>query len=256
MSSQMKLSGLRRRGFLLTAAAGSVVLTSMADAAKKIHAVAFDGLVILDPRPIAALVEELYPGRGEEFTALWRSRQFEYTWLRSMMSRYADFRQVTEDALVYTAAALHLELPRETRSRLVESYQHLRPWPDVADALRRIKSAGFGLSIVSNMTASMLLAGLRNGEIDGLFDHVLSTDRVQVYKPHADAYQMSVKAFGIAREQIVFAAFAGWDTAGAKAFGHPTFWVNRQNQAPEVLGVEADGTGPTLNDLVNYLGAV
>jgi 2-haloacid dehalogenase len=103
------------------------------------------------------------------------------------------------------------------------------------------------------MTPAMLQAGIRNSQLDGVFDHVLSTDAVKAYKPDPRAYQMGLDALGLRREQILFAAFAGWDAAGAKSFGYPTFWVNRQNQPVEELGVIADGIGATLTDLATFL---
>jgi 2-haloacid dehalogenase len=74
-------------------------------------------------------------------------------------------------------------------------------------------------------------------------------------KPDPRAYQMGVDAFGMAKEEIAFAAFAGWDAAGAKRFGYPTFWVNRANAPLEELGVAPDGTGTGLADLAAFVGA-
>jgi 2-haloacid dehalogenase len=218
-----------------------------------IKAVAFDGFPILDPRPIFALVDELYPDRGVELSNIWRTRQFEYTWLRTISRRYTDFWQVTDDALVFAAKALKVELTPERHGRLMEAYLKLRCWPDVPAALSSLKNAGIRLAFLSNLTARMLEAGIRNSQLDGVFDHVLSTDRVKVYKPDPRAYQMGVDAFNLKPEQILFAAFAGWDAAGAKSFGYPTFWVNRQNQPAEELGVAPDANGGNLSDLVAFL---
>jgi 2-haloacid dehalogenase len=103
------------------------------------------------------------------------------------------------------------------------------------------------------MSEVMLDAGIRNSGLEQVFDHVLSTDRVAAFKPDPRTYQMAIDAFVLRREEIMFAAFAGWDAAGAKAFGYPTFWVNRQNQPAEELGVTADYSGATLDDLVRCL---
>jgi len=178
-----------------------------------------------------------------------RTRQFEYAWLRTLSGRYTDFWRVTEDGLVFAAKALQVELTPEKRSRLMDSYLKLGCWPDVPAALSSLKKAGMGLAFLSNLTAAMLEAGIRNSHLDGVFDHVLSTDRVKVYKPDPRAYQMAVDAFGFPRDQILFAAFAGWDAAGAKAFGYPTFWVNRQNQPAEELGLVPDRTGGKTKSL-------
>ena len=218
-----------------------------------IQAIAFDGFAILDPRPVFALVDELYPEKGVELSNLWRTRQFEYTWLRTLSHRYSDFRQVTDDALVFAGKALKLELSPQKHARLMETYFRLRCWADVPAALSSLKKAGIRTALLSNLTSGMLEAGIRNSQLDGMFDHVLSTDRVRVYKPDPHAYQMGVEAFGLNPEQILFGAFAGWDAAGAKSFGYPTFWVNRQNQPAEQLGVAADASGSTLQDLVAFV---
>jgi len=220
---------------------------------RSIKAVAFDGFPILDPRPVFALVDQLYPERGVELTNVWRTKQFEYTWLRTMSRRYADFRQITDDALVFAAKSIKVDLTPEKHSRLMDAYLRLRCWPDVPEALRSLKNAGIRLAFLSNLTAGMLETGIRNSQLEGLFDHVLSTDRVKAYKPDPRAYQMGVDVLGLKPNQILFAAFAGWDAAGAKSFGYPTFWVNRQNQPAEELGVTPDAIGGNLIDLAGFL---
>jgi 2-haloacid dehalogenase len=226
-----------RREFLSRAAVSGLALQSLVNEAAgsrtNIRAIAFDGFPILDPRSVFALVNELYPERGVELGNLWRTRQFEYTWLRTLSRHYTDFWQVTDDALVFAAKALKVELTADKHARLMEAYLKLRCWPDVPTALSSLKKTGIRLAILSNLTAKMLEAGIRNSQLDGVFDHVLSTDRVKVYKPDPRAYQMGLDAFGLKANQILFAAFAGWDAAGAKSFGYPTFWVNRQNQPAE-----------------------
>ena len=253
----MQDSGIVRREFLRRMAASGLALKTFANEAagfrRAIRAVAFDAFPILDPRPVFTLVDELYPERGVDLSIVWRTRQFEYTWLRTMSRRYSDFWQVTDDALVFAAKALKVELTPEKRARLMEAYLKLRCWPEVPAALRSLRNAGIPLAFLSNMTAQMLEAGIRNSQLEGVFDHVLSTDRVKAYKPDPRAYQMGLDAFGLKPAQILFAAFAGWDAAGAKSFGYPTFWVNRQNQPAEELGVTPDAIGGNLNDLVAYV---
>jgi 2-haloacid dehalogenase len=170
-----------------------------------------------------------------------------------MSRRYADFRQITDDALVFAAKSLKIDLTPEKHSHLMDAYLRLRCWPDVPEALSSLKDAGIRLAFLSNLTAKMLETGIHNSQLEGLFDHVLSTDRVKVYKPDPRAYQMGVDVLGLKPDQILFAAFAGWDAAGAKSFGYPTFWVNRQNQPAEELGVTPDATGGNLIDLAGFL---
>ena len=237
--------------------AGSLLLAGgygVAMPKARIKAIAFDAFPIFDPRPIFQLAETLVPDRGAEFVKVWRARQFEYTWLRALSGRYADFWSVTEDAMNYAATLLKLELSEGTRTQLMSAYLQLKPWPDVPEALARLKAAGLDLAFLSNFTPQMLRAGIASAGLEDVFAHALSTDIVKSYKPDPRAYQLGVDAFGLPREEILFVAFAGWDAAGAKAFGYPTFWVNRLNLPPEELGDKADGTGVDLADLVKFLG--
>ncbi len=252
---------VRRREFLgLVAggvATGLLASTSLTRAAArpKVKAIAFDAFPIFDPRPVFALAEQLFPGRGTDLGNAWRTRQFEYQWLRALAGRYADFWQATEDALVFSAKLLKLDLTAEKRQQLMQAYLALRAWPDVPAALQSLKSGGMRLAFLSNATPRILDAGIKNSGLEGVFEHVLSTDRLGMYKPDPRAYQMAVDAFGLQREEIAFVAFAGWDVAGAKWFGYTTFWANRLNLPIEELGVAPDAMGKDLTDLVRFTSA-
>lgn len=218
-----------------------------------LRAVVFDAFPIFDPRPVYALAEKLFPGQGAALSDAWRTRQFEYQWLRSLTGRYADFWQATEDGLVYAARLLRLNLTSEARAQLMDSYLRLDAWPDVPPALQSLREAGLRLAFLSNMTPRMLQAGIRNAGLTDVFDFALSTDTIRAYKPEPRAYQMALDAFHCRREEILYAAFAGWDAAGARAFGYPTFWVNRLGLPQEELGITADATGRDLTDLVTFV---
>jgi 2-haloacid dehalogenase len=249
---------LNRREYLQRAAAGMttgvMASTALARDVRTIKSVAFDAFPIFDPRPIPALAERLLPGKGAALSDLWRTRQFEYQWLRALSGRYADFWQSTEDALTFAAKALKIDLTREGREELMAAFLKLKAWPDVPSVLKSLKEAGIRLAFLSNATPTILEAGIENSGLQGLFEHVLSTDRIRTYKPDPRAYQMAVDALGLKREEIAFAAFAGWDAAGAKWFGYPTFWVNRLNAPIEELGVAPDATGRSLADLAAFVG--
>jgi 2-haloacid dehalogenase len=236
------------------ALAGAVDLNAFvhAQGRPRFRAVAFDAFSVFDPRPIAATAEAVFPGHGAALSDSWRTRQFEYTWLRSLSRQYADFWQVTEDALVFAAAALRLDLDPSARQRLMNGYLNLRAWPDVQPALTALRAADVRLALLSNFTPKMLIAALRNSGIEPLFDHVLSTDAVGTFKPDPRAYALGLEAFEFARPEILFAPFAGWDAAGASWFGYPTFWVNRLQAAPEQLGAGVDGSGAGLVDLLRF----
>lgn len=252
---------LDRREFLHWAASGAVAgalggrLLAQAAAPPRVKAVAFDALALLDARPVFALCETLFPGQGAGLADAWRARQFEYQWLHVLAGRYADFEKTTEDALVFAARQKRIELAPEPRARLTQAWLALKAWPDVAPALDALRKAGLRLAFLSNMTPRLLEAGIRNSGLDGKFEHVLSTDARQVHKPDPRAYQIGVDALGLKREEIAFVAFAGWDAAGAKWFGYPTYWANRTNAPAEELGVAPDATGPDIGDLAHFVGA-
>ena len=252
---------LNRRQFLNLTAAGVAVSTfgamSPAGADKpKIKALAFDAFPIFDPRPIFALAEQLFPGRGAELSAAWRTRQFEYQWLRALSQQYADFWQVTEEGLVFAAEMLKLELTTDKRRQLMNAYLELKTWPEVPAALQTLKGRGLRLVFLSNATRKILDAGIENAGLEHTFEHVLSTDKIKTYKPDPHAYRMAIDALDLKKKEILFVAFAGWDAAGAKSFGYPTFWVNRMGLPVERLGVTPDGIGKDLNELTSFVQAL
>ncbi|MBG0800631.1 haloacid dehalogenase type II [Methylocystis sp. H4A] len=226
---------------------------SFRTAAARFKALAFDAFPIFDPRPIDALAEALFPGNGTRLVELWRNRQFEYSWLRTASGHYVDFMKVSEEALVFAGNALRLQLSGETRDQLLHAYLTLGVWPDARPTLQGLRSAGVRLALLSNLTPDMLKGSITTSGLEGVFEHVLSTDRAKTYKPSPDAYRLGVDAFGLAENQILFVAFAGWDAAGAKAFGYPTFWVNRLGLPSEELGSKADAEGKSLADLTAYV---
>ena len=248
-----------RREFL-TLGAGSVatgLLGTMplayGETKRTIKAIAFDAFTTFDPRPIVALAEQLFPTKGAALGNAWRTRQFEYTWLRSVGHRYVDFWKVTEDALVFAANMLHLDLSTDKRAQLMAAYLDLKAYADVRPALESLQRAGIRLALLSNMTRTMLEAATKNAGFEGLFEFTLSTDTVRTYKPDPRAYQLGMEAFGLPRQDMLFAAFGGWDAAGAKWFGYPTFWVNRLHLPVEELDVAPDAMGDSLTDVAQFV---
>ena len=251
---------MNRREFMSLVSAGVAANVLAGNAAASTgrnpapRAVVFDAFSIFDPRPVFARVEELFPGKGSELSNAWRTRQFEYQWLRALTGHYADFRRATEDALIFSAKLLKLDLTTEKRERLMQAYMELRTWPDVPAALDALKSQGLSLAFLSNISPKMLSANIKHAKLEGVFDRVLSTDQVRTYKPDPRAYQLAIDALRIKREEIVFVPSSGWDAAGAKWFGYRTFWVNHLGLPPEELGTSVDATGNTLADLAGFVG--
>jgi 2-haloacid dehalogenase len=220
---------------------------------KRFAAVAFDNLVLFNPDSVMPAVERVMPGKGRAFVNLWRTRQFEYTWLRSITNRYVDFSTITEDALIYTAHAMEVELTASQKRELLDAYLQLTPWPDSAGALRRLRESGVRIITLTNFSPTMLRANTEHAGLTGLFDALVSTDANRTYKPDPRAYQLGVDRLQLEKDDIVFAAFGGWDAAGAKAFGYPTVWVNRFNQPFEELGIRPDRIVSTLDGLLDFV---
>lgn len=219
----------------------------------KFKAIAFDAFPVFDPRPIARMAEEIFPGHGSELIHAWRTRQFEYQWLRALSGQYEDFMRATEDALDFAARQTGLDVDDERKRRLLSIHLTLPVWPDAEQSIRTLKGAGLRLVFLSNMTEPMLRNGLERAGLSEHFEAIYSTDVIRTYKPAPAAYQLAMDQLGLAREDILFVAFAGWDAAGAKWFGYPTFWVNRTGAPMEVLGAVPDAEGPDLQALLDYL---
>lgn len=248
-----------RRQFLMrtgtAAIAGALASSSVtaASAEAAYRAILFDAFPIFDPRPIAQLASAIYGDKASELMRVWRSRQFEYQWLRALSNKYVDFWRSTEDSLVFAARQTGLAMTPQQREQLMGGYSNLTIWPDVPDALAQLRKAGFRLGFLSNMTAKLLESGIAKANLHGVLEYVLSTDQARTYKPARAAYQIGVDALGLERRKILFVPFAGWDAAGAKWFGYPTFWVNRAGSFQEELDASPDGTGTDLHSLVSFV---
>ena len=220
---------------------------------RRFAAVAFDYFVLFNPDSVVSTVERVAPGKGRDFVNLWRTRQFEYCWLRSITNRYVDFSAITADALIYAANTMQIPLTGPQKQQLLDAYLRLTPWPDTASALGRLRQSGVRIITLANVSPPMLRSNAEHAGLSSLFDAFVSTDANHSYKPDARAYQLGVDRLGLPKEDIVFAAFGGWDAAGAKSFGYPTVWVNRFHQAPEELGLQPDRIVTDLNGLMDFV---
>jgi 2-haloacid dehalogenase len=221
---------------------------------RKIRAICFDLFTLFDPRSVVQAAKSVVSERAAELCEVWRVRQFEYSWLRVAANRYADFELVTDEALRFAAQATGLSLSDEARRTLVQAYVRLEPWPDARESLQAWKGAGLRLAPLANYSPSMLERLLDHAGFSSFFDARISTDAARTFKPDPRAYALGESRLGLAREEIAFAAFGGWDAVGAKWFGFPTFWVNRLGVPQEPL-VAPDGTGPTLSELRDFVAA-
>jgi 2-haloacid dehalogenase len=189
----------------------------------------------------------------DKLTALWRDKQLQYTWLRALQGRHADFWQVTGDALDFTMETLAIEKPG-LRDRLMSLYLTLDTFPEVPDVLRQLKKTGLRTAILSNGSPKMLDAVVRASGLSTLLDAVLSVEEVGVYKPHAKVYQLAVDRLGMPAGAIAFQSSNAWDAYAASAFGMQVVWCNRYGQRPERLPGHPDRTVRSLAELPELVG--
>jgi 2-haloacid dehalogenase len=199
---------------------------------------------------VTSLCEEMFPGYGTALATLWRSKQLQYTLLRSMMNRYEDFWQVTQDGLVHTARALKLDLTPDKRTRLMDAYMTLAAFPDVKPGLQQLKAMGLRLAVLSNGEPKMLESAVRSAGIADLLDAVISVDEVRVFKPSPRVYDLAATRLNIPKSSIGFVSSNSWDVNGAGAAGLTTFWIQRVSaEPPEELGYPAVHIVHVLTDL-------
>ncbi len=200
-----------------------------------IRALVFDAYgTLFDVHSVVAESERRFPGRGAELSRLWRQKQLEYTWLRSLMGRYEDFTRVTADGLAHACAALGLPLDAAASRALMECYDHLSCYTEVPATLDVL--SGFRRAILSNGSPRMLGAVVANAGLTDRLEAVLSVDPLRVYKPHPSVYALACERLGVTAAEVGFVSSNFWDISGATAFGFRTFWINRSGAMPDELG--------------------
>jgi 2-haloacid dehalogenase len=175
--------------------------------------------------------------RAAELSALWRRKQLEYSWLRTLMRRYASFTQVTAEALSHAMREIGCE-NEELRSSLLEAYGELAAYPEVGAVLAGLRGEGLRLAVLSNADPAMLESGLSAAGLVDAFEAVISVDELRLYKPAPEAYLLASRRLGLAPGELAFFSSNGWDVHGAAACGLRAVWVNRSRQAAEGLPFE------------------
>ncbi len=221
---------------------------------KGIRACVFDAYgTLFDVNAAAAEESEALGEQWLSLAELWRTKQLQYTWLRGLAGRHADFWQLTGDALDFAMQSHGLN-DSGLRRRLMDLYLHLGAYPEVGDTLKQLKASGMHLAILSNGTPAMLAAAVDHAGITALLDAVLSVEEVGVFKPHPSVYQLAVDRMGVRPDEICFVSANGWDAYSARAFGLRVVWCNRFNQAAERIPERPDGEIQTLSELPAIVG--
>ena len=219
-----------------------------------VRACVFDAYgTLFDFASAAAACPDIAAEKRAALTALWRDKQLQYTWLRSLQGRYADFWQVTGDALDFALDSLGLDQPG-VRERLMGLYRTLSPFPEVVGVLSALRRAGFATAILSNGSPAMLEAAVAGAGLVGLFDAVLSVDAVRVFKTDRRAYQYALDRLGVQASQVSFQSSNAWDAHAASDFGMRVVWCNRYGQRRERLPGAPDCEVRSLDELPALLG--
>ena len=218
-----------------------------------IEACVFDAYgTLFDVSSVARGAQDELGASWQALSDLWRLKQLQYTWLRGLSGKHADFWQVTGDALDFAMTSIGIT-DNGLRTRLMDLYLRISAYPEVKETLYRLKARGFKLAILSNGTPAMLSSAVDNANLGGLFDAVLSVEEVGVFKPHSSVYQLAVDRLAVAPKQICFISSNGWDAFSAKAFGFHVLWCNRFAQVPERIPEVPDGEILDLSELPDWL---
>jgi 2-haloacid dehalogenase len=196
----------------------------------KIEAVVFDAYgTLYDVQSVAAVTEESFPGYGAAVTQIWRMKQLEYTWLRSLMQRYESFWNVTRESLQFTLDGLGLEYSEAAFKKIMEKYLHLDLYPDAKQALQGL--SGLKIAILSNGSQDMLSALVRNSGLDKVLHATISIESKQVFKPSPRTYDLIGETLGVKPANVLFVSSNGFDACGAKSYGLNVAWIERVTAA-------------------------
>jgi len=186
---------------------------------------------------------------GAAFSELWRAKQLEYSWVRTLMGTYADFWQLTEQALDFSLSKFPSVDPA-IRAKLLDAYWRLDCYPEVPAVLKALKAAGARLAILSNGSAEMLNAAVRSSALDQVLDEVFSVDTVKRFKTDPSVYDMVTTRWRLYPGAVSFQSSNRWDVAGAAKFGFRTVWINRSNQPEEYRDLSPSLILPSLEGLL------
>lgn len=197
-------------------------------------------------------VDELTDGKGQQLLDIWRDKQLEYTWLRTLMQQYLPFNEVTKEALQFAMDHTGVE-QQKLPDLLLPIYEKSNAYPDVKACLQRLQASDYTTAILSNGTNKMLKNGTENAQIATHLDFILSVDDIQVFKPDPRVYNYALNQLNRFEDEVVFVSSNQWDIAGAAAFGLPTIWLNRQGAIKQPILKENQKTISSLQELMPSL---
>ena len=219
---------------------------------KKIKVIIFDAYgTLFDVNSAAEKCKEKIGDKWESFANYWRTTQLEYTWLRSLMKRHKDFWQVTEDSL--DKSLLAFKIDPNMRSELLNLYKILNTFPEVKEVLKNLKEKKYKISILSNGTPDLLDGLVKSNNLEKMFDDIFSVEEVGIYKPDAKVYDMPIKKYKVAKNEVAFLSANTWDVSGAGNFGFNSIWVNRNKNIFDKLDYIPHNEINNLNGLLKLI---
>ena len=225
-----------------------------------IKAVVFDAYgTLFDVYSIQVLAEELYPNHGADIAVKWRDKQIEYTRLitqsdphnSSGSKYYQPFWELTRLSLEYTLDRLRLDRSSDQVNKLMEQYARLRAFPENLAVLQKIKGMGLTTAILSNGSPEMLASAVKSAEMEDVLDHIISVDRIRLFKTSPESYGLVQQTISVSKEEVLFVSSNAWDALGATWYGFTTLWINRQNLPTEAIGQKPDYIGSDLTMVVD-----
>lgn len=187
---------------------------------------------------------------GQLLSEIWRAKQLEYSWVRTLMGDYKDFWQLTEEALDFALARVPSAAP-SLRETLLEAYWRLDCYPEAPGVLKALKAAGARIAILSNGSPAMLESAVKSAALDGVIDEIFSVDPVGRFKTDPQVYDLVATAWRLYPQSVSFQSSNRWDVAGAKKFGFRTVWINRSGQPDEYRDFPPSLILPSLEGLVS-----
>ncbi len=215
---------------------------------KNVKAIIFDAYgTLFDVNSAAEKCKDKIGDKWESFANYWRTTQLEYTWLRSLMKKYKDFCQITEDSLDKSMKAFKID--SSMRDELLDLYKILSTFPEVKEVLNNLKEKNYKLAILSNGTSALLNKLVKNNNLESIFDDIFSVEEVGIYKPDSKVYDIPIKKYQIQKDEVVFLSANTWDVSGGGNYGYNSVWVNRNNNIFDYLDYKPQ-------DQVKHLGEI
>ena len=219
---------------------------------KNIKAIIFDAYgTLFDVNSAAKMCKNKIGNKWESFANYWRTTQLEYTWLRSLMGKHKDFRQITEDSLEKSMKAFQIE--SKMKNELLELYKILSLYPEVKETLEKIREKKYKLAILSNGTTSLLNELVKSNNLQNLFDDIFSVEEVGIFKPSSKVYDIPIKKYKIQKQEVAFLSANTWDVSGGGNYGYNSIWVNRNNNIFDKLDFVPNKEIKKLNELLELI---